>query len=307
MPISPPNLDDHDFDDLVAEARALIPVLDPEWTDHNPSDPGIVLVELLAWLTEMLLFQVNQIPEAHTRKFLDLLGGPPSAGTGLDEAVRRTVRELHEQYRAVTPADYEYLVRETWPGTPEAAGLPAVRRVRCLPGRDLSAADPTAPAAGHVSVVIVPEPDPAGGPAPRPSPALTTALEAFLAPRRILGVRHHVAGPAYADIVVTASLALREDAPPADALDDARGRLEAYFEPLAWPFGRAVHPSKVYAALEQSSLVDYVEDVHVRGNGPEPDDGIELDDHQLARLAGGRLTAYDSYHRTYSLAWGSLA
>ena len=25
------------------EARALIPALTPEWTDHNPADPGITL------------------------------------------------------------------------------------------------------------------------------------------------------------------------------------------------------------------------------------------------------------------------
>ena len=59
MPIPLPNLDDRSFDELTAEARALIPGLQPDWTDHNPSDPGITLVELLAWLTEMLLFQIT--------------------------------------------------------------------------------------------------------------------------------------------------------------------------------------------------------------------------------------------------------
>ena len=41
-----------------------IPVYAPEWTDHNPSDPGITLIELFAFLGENLLFRFNQIPEA---------------------------------------------------------------------------------------------------------------------------------------------------------------------------------------------------------------------------------------------------
>ena len=46
------------------------------WTDHNPTDPGIVLLEMLAWATEMLLYHVNQITEAHVLSFLQLRNGP---------------------------------------------------------------------------------------------------------------------------------------------------------------------------------------------------------------------------------------
>lgn len=342
MPIPLPNLDDRTFADLTAEARALIPVLHPDWTDHNPSDPGIVLVELLAWLTEMLLFQVNQIPEANTRAFLALLGGPgwsPPADGDLDAAIRQTMRDLHERYRAVTPDDYEYLVLQIWPDSPEAAELrdvARVRRVRCVPGRDLTAADPTAPAPAHVSVVVVPEVgtevgtgadpgmDPGAGVAPgshpQPTEELTTALHRFLAPRRILTTRHHVVGPSYVDIGITAQLALHEDAPPADALGQARDRLTAFFDPLrggpspgglraaGWPFGQHVYASEVYAELEQVGLVDYVEEVGLTGPDPIPDAdgqvvGIALAAHQLVRLARLDLVGYDSYGRTHPLSW----
>ena len=40
-------LDDLTLPQLLREARALIPTLDPGWTDHNPSDPGIALIETL--------------------------------------------------------------------------------------------------------------------------------------------------------------------------------------------------------------------------------------------------------------------
>ena len=59
MPLNLPNLDDRDYNSLVQEALALIPAHAPEWTDHNPSDPGITLVELFAYLTEMLIYRVQ--------------------------------------------------------------------------------------------------------------------------------------------------------------------------------------------------------------------------------------------------------
>ena len=77
MSIPLPNLDDHRWQELVEEARALIPLSAPEWTDHNVHDPGITLIELFAWLTEQELYKINRIPESHKRKFLSLLGVRP--------------------------------------------------------------------------------------------------------------------------------------------------------------------------------------------------------------------------------------
>jgi len=74
MPLEAPRLDDRTFEDIVAEARRLIPRYAPEWTDHNESDPGITLVQLFAWMTEMLLYRANRIPDLHYVKFLQMLG-----------------------------------------------------------------------------------------------------------------------------------------------------------------------------------------------------------------------------------------
>lgn len=74
MPLSAPELDDRTFDDLVAEALRLVPRYAPEWTDHHDSDPGVTLVQLFAWLTEMTLYRLNQVPERNYVKFLQLLG-----------------------------------------------------------------------------------------------------------------------------------------------------------------------------------------------------------------------------------------
>ena len=67
-------LDLRGFQDIVDEARRLIPKYCPEWTDHNLSDPGITLIELFAWMTEMILYQVNRVPDEMYERFLDMVG-----------------------------------------------------------------------------------------------------------------------------------------------------------------------------------------------------------------------------------------
>jgi predicted phage baseplate assembly protein len=82
MPIRTPNLDDRTFQDIVDQARRLIPRYCPEWTDHNWSDPGMTLIELFAMMTEMLIYRVNRVPEKVYLTLLNLLGlqlAPPGA------------------------------------------------------------------------------------------------------------------------------------------------------------------------------------------------------------------------------------
>lgn len=74
-----PNLDNRTFDELFEEARALIPRYAPEWTNHNFSDPGITLIDLFAWLTEMEIYTLNRINDRNFLKFLTLLGETPQA------------------------------------------------------------------------------------------------------------------------------------------------------------------------------------------------------------------------------------
>jgi hypothetical protein len=72
--VVPPDLDDRTWQDLVDEMRALIPTYAPQWTDHNPSDLGITLIELFAWLGEGIIYRLNRTPEKNFLAFLNLLG-----------------------------------------------------------------------------------------------------------------------------------------------------------------------------------------------------------------------------------------
>lgn len=69
-----PVLDDRSFDTIVAEARQRIPRYTPEWTDFNEGDTGIALVELFAWMSELLIYRMNRTPDLAHVKFLELMG-----------------------------------------------------------------------------------------------------------------------------------------------------------------------------------------------------------------------------------------
>ena len=74
MPLAAPILDDRHFQDIVDEAKKRIPYYIEEWTDHNVSDPGVTLIELFAWMTDTILYRLNQIPDLHYVKFMEMLG-----------------------------------------------------------------------------------------------------------------------------------------------------------------------------------------------------------------------------------------
>lgn len=74
MPIKPPNLDDRRYADIVAEARALIPQYCPEWTNLSDADPGITLVQLFAWMTELTIYRLNRVPDNTYIHFLNFIG-----------------------------------------------------------------------------------------------------------------------------------------------------------------------------------------------------------------------------------------
>lgn len=82
MALKSPNLDDRDFNQLVEESRRWIARTCPQWTDLSPHDPGMVILELFAHLTETMIYRLNRLPEKAYVEFLRLMGvklNPPIA------------------------------------------------------------------------------------------------------------------------------------------------------------------------------------------------------------------------------------
>jgi hypothetical protein len=73
-----PNLFQRRFQDFTEIAHARIPALSPEWTDHNAHDPGIMLVELLAWVAEAQLYSLSRQRRDERAAYAALLGIAPS-------------------------------------------------------------------------------------------------------------------------------------------------------------------------------------------------------------------------------------
>lgn len=88
MRLTAPALDERDFEQLVKMARKKITDACPTWTDHSPHDPGMVLVEVFAYLTQQLIARFNQLPEQAYIAFLELMGVKRAAPV----AARATLR-----------------------------------------------------------------------------------------------------------------------------------------------------------------------------------------------------------------------
>jgi predicted phage baseplate assembly protein len=76
------NLFQRRFQDLVEIGRARLPSLAPEWTDHNAHDPGITLMELLAWVAEAQLYSLSRLRRDERVAYAALLGLAPSGTQG---------------------------------------------------------------------------------------------------------------------------------------------------------------------------------------------------------------------------------
>lgn len=84
MALPVPNLDDRTYKELLEEVKQKARQICPDWDLNSVGDPGVVLLELFSYLTEMMLYRVNKIPEKVYVAFLQLMGiqlQPPSSAS----------------------------------------------------------------------------------------------------------------------------------------------------------------------------------------------------------------------------------
>ncbi|WP_377188343.1 hypothetical protein [Ruegeria meonggei] len=99
-----PNLDTVEFEQLVSDGRGLIPAYAPEWTDHNLHDPGITLIDLIAYLVDAQIYRVGFVGDSLKRAFTRLLGVAP--------------REAVPARMLIWPEEGNNQVLDLKPGTP---------------------------------------------------------------------------------------------------------------------------------------------------------------------------------------------
>lgn len=281
MPIELPNLDDRTFADLVEEGRNMIAAVAPSWTDHNPSDPGITMLEAFAAVTEQLIYRTNRITNAHKNVFLRLIQPPPDAGnsssTGeatalppqqIDAALAEAIRAMRVEERAVTAADYEQLARNA--GAVCARCLP---RSKVVPGDKGIAIESEV---GHVTLVVAAS---NSGPESESGDALArrilmtlSRVTALTTGIRLLGAKApatlHVVPAQRLPVALRISLVCLEEyrAGAGATLDKlVKKTLNEYFDIetggpqlQGWPLGQAVYKSTLYALISEIPGVDYI-------------------------------------------------
>jgi predicted phage baseplate assembly protein len=121
-----PDLFDRRFDDLLDIGRSRLTSLAPGWTDHNLHDPGITLLELMAWVTEAQLYALSRMRRDERSAYAALLGiaprGPLPAGgaiwpmAGTEDATRSRVIDAGTAVVAQLGAGpaYRTLHRQLW-------------------------------------------------------------------------------------------------------------------------------------------------------------------------------------------------
>ena len=68
------NLDDQSYRSIVESTMGRLPWICPVWTDHNSHDPGVTVLELMAWYKEMQQYQMNQVTDTLKEKLLKVAG-----------------------------------------------------------------------------------------------------------------------------------------------------------------------------------------------------------------------------------------
>jgi hypothetical protein len=263
LPLRLPNLDDLKWKDLVADGRSLIPSSAEEWTNHNASDPGMTLLELFAYVSGTLMYQLNRVTDSDTAAFLTLINGSEwkhekqledreslsSAeyrhllrNAVSDREKRHSLRKLFAPARAVTAEDFACL----------AGSVAGAERVTSIPRVNLEKIDSASrwqDCPGHISVVVLSS----TGAAQDVLANVRLALE----PARLLTTRVHVVPPHVVPVGVRLTVvphanvynheALRQKV--AETLTRFLDPRVGWFHGAGWPFGRSLYISELYQVV----------------------------------------------------------
>jgi len=263
---------DIDFEELLKEAKSLIPIYAPEWTNHNPSDPGITLVELFAWLCEMMIYRINQVPENNYLRFLNLLGIQLNNGEELATGIRRGVKQLSECTRAVTAKDYELLAYNALmekPGMKEAYPDLTVRTI-CYTNRDLENRKTDEDEKfGHVSIILITKTQNQMKFLQEPYD-LRQYVKQYLSERKLITNRVHVVDPDYQEVRINMQIAAKDE----KLANTVKEVIEKYLDPITggtdkkgWTLGRNLYSSDLYYLVEGITGIDHV--IRIELDAPE--------------------------------------
>lgn len=129
--LNPKMIPEKTYEELMEENIGKIPILSDEWTNYNPADPGITMLENLSAFQILQQSQMNRVPDAVRAKLLKLLGYKPMKGSSAK--VYLEPRGAKEDF--LIPADQRFRVGDISFETTLARNMTS-SRVIGLYGRD---------------------------------------------------------------------------------------------------------------------------------------------------------------------------
>lgn len=197
----------------------------------------------------------------------------------MEDAKRFGPQSLKHRGRAVTTEDYEWMVLQNFS---------QVARAKCIPTRIPASGGSLVFTPGAATVIVVPKSSQSDPKKPQPSKGLLKNIRQLLAQNALGSIFQdiHVIGPGFEQIDINACVI--PHTPGESSLVERRiiKNLEEFFHPLTggekkqgWPFGRNVYISEVYAVIERTDGVRFVEDAQFTGRPGQ--DFIEIGENSL--------------------------
>ena len=104
--LNPKSIPEKSHEQLMEENIGKIPIYSDEWTNYNPSDPGITILENLSAFQILQQNQMDEVPDLVRAKLLQLMGYKPMKGSGAK--VYLEPRNVRENF--LIPADQRFRV-----------------------------------------------------------------------------------------------------------------------------------------------------------------------------------------------------
>ncbi len=291
MQIQFPDLATRTYKDILEEMISTIPKYSEDWTNYNPSDPGIMILETLAWIFDATFYRINRIPEESYINFLRLIAG--AGGEEVDKQLEilkkdpnsdryqieileylkeieeskkggqinkniiemkaAALRFIKSKYRAITEEDFRTLAIEATEKNNEKD--PKVKRVEINKGHE-----------GKIDITIISD-------QLDKYDELKKKVKNYLEPRRLLCTKINVTEPDYSPvnifIEVVCLLQTRQDM----TADKIKENILEFLDPLkgghdkkGWVYGRALTVFELYHIIEETEGVDHARSVIMDNN-----------------------------------------
>ncbi len=285
MTLKFPDLAARTYEDILDEMVSSIPRYSEKWTNFNPADPGITILEILAWIFDTNLYMINRMPEESYINFMRLIAGARGEEVNLLlEKLRKdknsdrdhlellsflkeieekknngqTINDIHRMkaaalrflnsdYRAVTEENFAALAIEA-----------TIRRGEKEPGvkRAIVKGSPD----GKVEIIVISDRQ-------EKYEELKKIVKDYLEPRRLICTKIIVKEPVYSLLNIQIDVTLLPQA-VSSSKEMIKKNIMDFLDPVTggddkkgWPYGRSVSIYELFDIIEETQGVDHADNV----------------------------------------------